>query len=145
MSESIGEWWATLMQQSQDHTEAVHLAYQRLENAGLTNRVVVHRYRCRRGCSLATVIRIEDVVLARTSDYKLSPGMNLDKSVAEARRKNTLDGSRHWPGHTFDVAGLVPGGFQVACRHVVDVVLGADLLALVENVTPGHPGAPTLL
>ena len=41
--------------------------WQKLENAGLLNRVKVQEYRCVKGCRLALAIRIGDVVLLRTA------------------------------------------------------------------------------
>lgn len=148
--DAIGRWWGELEASTTDRDSAIHDAYQHLENAGLVNKVVVHRYRCRRDwCLLATVIRLGDTIIARTRDNKLSPGMNLDRSVEAARIKNTLDGRRHWPGHTFDVSDLSEwgpvAGMDMSCRHVLKTVLAVDVLATVDGVKPGHPGPPTLL
>lgn len=143
---SAAEFMAAVVRASRDHDQAIHDAYQRLENADLIRRVKVHEYRCRRGCTLARVVNVGGTVIARARDYKFSPGLNREKSVPEARRKNTLDGERWWPGHTYDVAQLTPGGFQVACRHVPGVTVNAEeLLRLVAEVEPGRPGKPTLL
>lgn len=160
MPESLAEWWKSFVKAreqrglgaSDDHAQA-HDAYQQLENAGLIGKVTVHSYRCRRCGPRATVIRLGDHTIVRTRDYKFSPGMNLDRSVESARAKNTLDGDRHWPGHTYDVdqlvdqlAGFEPSaGFTVACRHVVETILAEDVLAITAGVQPGHPGKPTLL
>lgn len=150
-TDDIARWFSDLDRASNDREQAIHEAYQQLENAGLVSKVLVHRYVCRRpGCGvLATVIQVSDLVLARTRDYKLSPGMNLDRSVEAARIKNTLDGKRHWPGHTFDVgnfATLGPtAGMDMSCRHGLRTILAADVLAAVDGVKPGHPGRPTLL
>ncbi len=148
--DDIGAWWAELEASTTDRDSAIHNAYQQLDNAGLVSKVVVHRYRCRRrGCELATVIRVGDAVIARTRDNKLSPGLNLDRTVPAARIKNTLDGRRHWPGHTFDVAKLAEwgpaAGMGMECHHVLGTVLAVDVLATVDGVRPGHPGEPTKL
>ena len=101
----------------------MHNAYQRLANAGLVSKVTVHRYQCGK-CSkvLSYRFRLGDTTIARTVDCKYSPGLNLRQSVAAARERNTLDGERHWPGHTYDVDKLANCGpqanFDVACRHV---------------------------
>jgi hypothetical protein len=145
---ALVEWFARLVQAHEDQSAAIHDAYQQLENAGLTNRVVVHRYLCRKGgCKLATVVRIGGRVLARTRDYKYGPGMNLERSVPAARERNTLDGDRHWPGHTFDVTDLArwgdSAGMDMNCRHGMRTVLAVDVLATVGDTRPGHPGAPS--
>ena len=146
-----GEFWRQLLRDAKDRTEAIHNAYQRFENAGLISKVTVHRYLCKAcGSPLATVIRLGDKTIARTRDYKFSAGLNLERSVDSARKKNTLDGERHWPGHTYDVGELAAewgpdAGFDVNCRHVTVTVRAADVLEITRGVTPGHPGAPTRL
>ena len=145
-----GQFWRELESAANDHDEAIHNAYQRFENTGLISKVTVHRYLCK-GCGkpLATVIRLGDKTIARTTDYKFSPGLNPQRSVESARRRNTLDGDRHWPGHTYDVdqlAGWGPlSGFDVICRHVAATVRAADVLEATCGVTPGQPGPPTML
>lgn len=146
----VGAWWQAMVDATPNRDEAVHDAYQYLQNTGLINKVTVHRYVCRKaGCVLATVVRLGDTVLARTRDYKLSPGLNLNQTVESARVKNTLDGNRHWPGHTFDVTELATwgesAGMPMNCRHVVNTTRFVDVLAAATDVRPGHPGAPTLL
>ncbi len=148
--DAIAAWWRELAAAATEHDEAIHNAYQHLNNNGLVNKVVVHRYLCRRdGCVLATVIRLGDTTIARTRDNKLSPGMNRERTVESARRKNTLDGNRHWPGRTFDVGSLSEwgsvAGMDMSCRHVLKTVLAVDVLAVVDGVKPGHPGPPTRL
>lgn len=147
MSE-LDAWFQALITDSNDRAAALHDAYQHLENAGLLNRVVVHRYLCAKGnCKLATVVKIGDSVIARTKDYKFSPGVNAQRSVESARGRNTLDGERHWPGHTFDVSDLAGWGDQAGldmnCRHVLRTVMANDILAAVEGIAPGHPAAPS--
>ncbi|BBZ60134.1 hypothetical protein [Mycolicibacterium monacense] len=146
----LGRWFTDLLQAAEDRAQAVHDAYQHLENAEVVSKVTVHRYLCRKcGKPRATVIRLGDRTLARTHDYKFSPGMNADRSVPSARARNTLDGDRHWPGHTYDVDELAEwgpdAGFDVNCRHVTATVFARDVLAITSGVTPGHPGKPTLL
>lgn len=147
--EGFAEWWRLLMS-AEEHSEAIDNAYQQLENANLIGKVVVHRYLCRkRGCVLATVIRVGEVTVARTRDYKLAPNTNLRRTVESARRKNTLDGNHHWPGHTFDVSRLASWGeaasIDMNCRHGLRSVRALDVIAVTEGVTPGHPDKPTLL
>lgn len=130
--------------------EAIQELYQRLETAEVISKVTVHRYICgTAGCGvLATVVKAGGLTLARTRDYKFSPGLNDQVSVPEARRKNTLDGRRHWPGHVFDVDALADwgsAGFDVNCRHGRHTVMATELKALVSDVRPGHPGKPTIL
>ena len=95
-----GEFLRQLLRDAKNRTEAIHTAYQHFENAGLILHVIVHRYLCK-GCGkkLATVIRLGDTTIARTTDYKFSPGLNLERSVESARERSTLDGDRHW--HSF--------------------------------------------
>ena len=149
-STDLANWWQALKAAAADDAEAIHNAYQQLENAGLIPKVTVHRYLCgRRGEPLATVIRLGDKTIARARDYKHSPGLNRERSVESARAHNTLDGDRHWPGHTYDVDELADwgpqAGFDVNCRHVTATVSAVDILEITRNVTPGHPGKPTML
>lgn len=150
MADDIAAWFAALLAGAEQREDAIEDAYQSLDNAGVLSKVTVHRYVCKRGCGvLGTVVKIGDDILLRTRDYKLGPGMNRDRSVAAARRKNTLDGDRHWPGHTFDVRDLAEwgehAGMDMNCRHTTSVVKAAEVLATVDGVRPGHPGKPTLL
>ncbi|MGE9806928.1 hypothetical protein [Janibacter sp. G1551] len=146
----MGAWLHALLDNARQDSDALHSAYQQLENAGVLNNLVVHRYLCRKGgCKLATVIRVDGVVIARTKDYKLAPGANLARSVEAARIKNTLDGERHWPGHTFPVSDLAGWGdaasIDMNCRHRLRSIKANAIMATVADVQPGHPGKPTLL
>jgi hypothetical protein len=147
--QELHQLFLAVLAASEDRAAAVDAVYQRLENMGLIGRVVVHRYLCAECGVLATVIRVGDEILCRTRDYKLSPGLNARRSVAAARRKNTLDGARHWPGHTFDVRELAEWGTAAAmemnCGHLLHTELAVDVLAKVEGVLPGKPGKPTVL
>lgn len=143
-------WFHDLLKSSEDHKKAIHDAYQHLENAGLISRVTVHRYLCSKcGKPRATVIRIGGRTIVRTKDYRNSPGLNVQRSVETARKRRTLDGDRHWPGHTYDVDELAEWGpttgFDVNCRHVHATIMAAEVLELTKDVTPGHPDKPTLL
>lgn len=147
-AEDVNEFWRQLTTDAADRDGAVHDAYQALENAGLINRVTVHRFICRkRGCVLANVISVDHKIIARTRDYKLSPGVNAERSVADARENNTLDRNRHWPGYTVDVGHLnAPGmAIDMNCRHVLRTVSTAEILEAVNGVEPGHPRSPTKL
>jgi hypothetical protein len=146
----LGEWFLQLLDAAEDHSQAIHDAYQQLENAGLISKVTVRRYLCRKcGKPCATVIRVGDRTIARTRDYKYSPGFNRGRSVEAARAKNTLDGERHWPGHTYDVDQLAEwgrvAGFDVNCRHMTATLLAVDVLEATRGVAPGHPGRPIML
>lgn len=145
---SIADWWRSLITASGEKKDAIDNAYQQLMNAGVISKVTVHQYRCRKGCSICTVIRVGQATMARTTDYKLGPGSNADRSVESARIKNTLDGNRHWPGQTFDVDELASWGpvaaIDMNCRHGLRTVRAVDILATVAGVRPGHPGKPTL-
>lgn len=148
-TESVSEWFRALLANARDKSAAAHDAYQELDNAGVLNHVVVHRYLCRKGCKLATVIRIDGAVIARTKDNKLSPGANAARSVEAARIKNTLDGERHWPGDTFNVADLAGWGDKATigmnCRHGLRSVTASSIMETVGDTRPGHPGKPTML
>lgn len=118
------------------------------ERRGDLSKMRVARYLCRRGCSLADVIRVGDLVLARTKDHKVRPRTNERRSVAEARVKNTIDGERHWPGRVYavEILGRDPrGNFDANCRHGLHTINARELLTMIEDVTPGHPGKPILL
>ena len=148
--EQLAAWFARLLADADDRADALDHAYQSLVNADLVNRVVLRRYQCRsRGCVVGTVVRIGGRVICRTRDYKFSPGINEARSVEAARAKNTLDGKGHWPGHTYDVSAVADlgsdAGMDMNCRHVMRTVLAADILAAVEGIEPGRPGAPVLL
>jgi hypothetical protein len=85
--------------------------------------------------------------IARTQDDKFSPGYNEHHSVEAARAKRTLDGNKHWPGHTYDLDEYAANElhFQLTCRHVATNIFAADVLAITRDVKPGHPGKPTML
>jgi hypothetical protein len=142
--------WADLLRATSAHSDAVKAAYDKLESEGRVSKVVVHRFLCkRRSCTLATVIKTNRLVIARTRDYKLVAGVNAKRSVSAARREKTIDGDRHWPGHTFDVSDLATSGPLVGipmnCRHIQKVLLATDIMLVVDGVEPGRPSAPTLL
>lgn len=142
------EWYLSAKARGADHAQALHETYQRFENANLISKVTVHRYHCGKcGKPCATVIRVGGRTLARTRDYKFSSGYNTRHSVESARAQRTLDGDRHWPGHTYDVDELAAdeGLFEVNCRHMRKRVLAADVLTVSHDVTPGQPGKPTML
>lgn len=145
--DSLADWWRALNERAEADDLAVSDAFQQLENAGLINRVVVGRYICaKKGCKLATVIRLGDSILTRTRDYKLAPGANVALSIEAARARNTIDGDRHWPGHDFDVSHMASFGpdarFDMNCRCRLRSTPVVDVLAYVDGVIPGHPGAP---
>lgn len=146
----LAAWFRGIEEASTDRDGATHDAYQRLENADLVRRVVVHRYQCHKCFKvLGTVVSVGDRIICRTTPYKFSPGLNEARSVAAAREKNTLDGERFWPGHTFDVTWLAEWGPDMGigmnCRHVTHTVKAVDILERVKGVKPGHPGKPTIL
>lgn len=146
-SNALSEWWAELKSAAVDGSAAIDIAYQRFENAGLVSKVTVHQYRCRKCGPVATVIRVGGDIIARTRDNKLAPGTNPSRSVEPARRKNTLDGNRHWPGHTFNVGDLAESpdlGIDASCHHGLRTVRAVDIINIVRDVKPGHPGKPTL-
>lgn len=132
-----------------DRQQGIEAVYQQLDNAGLINRVVVHRFICqRRGCKLGTVIRVHGLLILRTEPYKLAPRTNLEKSVEAARRSKTLDGDRYWPGHTVDVDYHnfdEQMSFTMNCRCRERSVRVVDIISAVGDARPGHPGAPSRL
>lgn len=146
----LTQWLQELFSTAADNDTAIQNAWQQLDHAGRLSKVTVHTYLCRKCGPLARVIRLGDRTIAGVKDYKQSPGMNQAKSVPAARKRNTLDGNRHWPSHAYDVDQLAAdlggnGGFTVACRHVTTTVRAVDVLAVAADVKPGHPGAPTPL
>lgn len=147
--EQAEQFFAELVRVSQVRADKIRADYRRAaDKEGRLAKKTLHRYVCRRGCGvLATVVKLGEDVLVETRDYKLAPGMNLERSVPDARRKNTLDGDRHWPGHTFDVRELANWalGFDASCRHGLHTLLATDVLATIEGVRPGHQEKPTLL
>ena len=147
----LARWFAALGAKSENRQAALDSAHQWLKDGALLSKVTTHRYVCRRGCKLiATVFQIGDVVACAVEDYKLSPGLNLAESTEAGRARNTLDGRGHWPGHVYDVRQLAANGPDASmddmiCSHHHGKVLASDVLAAVEGVRPGHPGAPTRL
>lgn len=146
--DDLGQWLEVIFATADDKSAAIHSVYQQLDNAGLLNKVTVHKFLCeRRGCVLATVIRVNGMTIARTKDNKLSPGTNLDRSVETARIKNTIDGDRHWPGHTFHIEDLAAwgdsAGMDMSCRHALRTVKAAEVLLACADATPGHPTKPS--
>lgn len=146
----LDKWLRALFAAHQNRTDAMQAAWQQLRDNGFVSKVTVHTYRCPR-CSgpLVIVVRLSGNTIAYVKDYKQSPGMNREKSVPAARKKNTIDGDRHWPSHAYDVDELVEwgpqAGFAVACRHISTTVRAVDVLAITDGIRPGHPGAPTVL
>jgi len=144
-------WWIALEAKSKDRQAALDSAHQWLRDAGALPKVTTHKYVCQRGCKLiATVFQIGDVVACAVEDYKLSPELNLSESTEAGRARNTLDGRGHWPGHVYDVRQLAASGPNASmddmiCSHHHGKVLASDVLAAVDGVRPGHPGAPTRL
>lgn len=148
-ADGIAEWFAQVLAAADNRRLALEDTHRMLSSNGLLSKVTLHRYMCRRGCQIAVVFKVGDVIACAVRDYKFSPGMNEAESVPAAREKNTLDGDRWWPSHVYDVAELAdwgPGrGMDMNCRHHHGTVNAADVLAVVEGVQPGHPGAPSIL
>lgn len=151
-AESAGEALGELMKRMDDDAAARDALYTHLKENGLLSRVTLHKYMCKRGCQIATVFRAGGFTLCAVRDYKFSPGLNEQVSVPSARERNTLDGDKHWPGHIYDVEhverfsiGEQKAGVDMNCRHRRGTVFAADILAAVEGVDPGKPGAPTRL
>ncbi|MDO9397012.1 MAG: hypothetical protein Q7T71_10745 [Herbiconiux sp.] len=147
----LARWFERLMAEHDDEVDQRERAYYALQNSELPllSRVTVHKYQCVRGCQVARVVRIGSTVLCAVRDYKYSPGMNAERSVPEARRKNTLDGDKHWPGHVHDVNALAgwgdQAGLDMVCRHFHGMILASDILTQIQGVEPGHPRKPTRL
>ena len=140
---------SALFQQLGDSQMAIDELHRHLSERGLLSRVTLHKYMCKRGCQLATVFAAGGFVLCAVRDYKLSPGLNAQESVPEARATKTLDGDRHWPSHVYDVNQLARfgevAGMHLNCRHRHGNVSAEATLAAVDGVIPGKPGAPTRL
>lgn len=151
-AESAGEALRELMKRLDDDGAARDALHTHLKENGLLSRVTLHKYMCKRGCQIATVFRAGSYTLCAVRDYKFSPGLNEQVSVPSARKRNTLDGDKNWPGHVYDVeqlerfsTGDQKVGMVMNCRHRRGAVLARDILATVEGITPGKPGAPTRL
>lgn len=138
---------ADLIEHNHDRQEAIDAQYLILREGDQLNRYVLHRFMCAKGCQVATMFRYAGLTLCAVRDYKLSPGKNTAESVAEARRKNTLDGARHWPAHVYDVGELVKfdAGMTMVCRHVSVTVNAGEALSIAETSRPGRPGKPSVL
>lgn len=142
-------FFGDLFEANEKRQESIDRAYTGLRDLGLLSRVIVHRYRCRRGCQVAQAYALSGRVFLAVRDYKYSPGLNLEQSAPRAREKNTLDGEKHWPSHVYDMNELAEWGDEasahVVCRHFRGTLTGRRVLADAEGVTPGHPGKPTVL
>lgn len=132
---------------TQAELDAGHLAtYKALKATGRLNEYVLHRYRCRRGCTLAIVFAVPGSVVCYVPAYRYSRGLNEQVSTPAGRAKNALDGDRRWPEHAYDVPFLAGfGGMGTTCPHYVGTIDCAKVLATVAGVIPGRPGRPTLL
>lgn len=148
-AQEAGELLRKLSEQADERQDAIDEAYLLLRDRGWIARVRVRRYMCRRGCQIATAFKAGQAVLLAVRDYKQSPGLNAVQSVPEARANNTLDGDRWWPSHVYDMTHLATwgdaAGASVACRHYRGMLTGAQVLADVEGVRPGHDGKPSIL
>ena len=147
--EQMGEWLAQVLASADDARTALDDAYQQLVNLKLVNKVKVGEYRCYKGCTLVTVVRLGVRTLARTTPTKYGRDLNAQRSVETARAKNTIDGERHWPGMTVDVDAWAStdDGFliQADCWHKLRTIKPGDVLALCANVRPGKPGKPSII
>lgn len=150
---SVSLLFQKMRETADSEDEAIERSYQYLAGTDLLRRVTLHKYQCQKdACQIATVFRVDGDVLCAVRDYKFSPGLNQQTSVEAARRKNTLDGNRWWPGHVYNVSRLdspydIEGNrsrILMACRHFHGMIRTADILATVEGVTPGHYGKTRL-
>ena len=86
--------------------------------------------------------------------------MNEKRSVPAARERNTLNGSDHWPGHTFNVGesagqtdpeqwGRPVHGDRFRadanCKHGLRTLDFVDILAAVRGTRAGHPNRPCIM
>lgn len=149
---AAGQALDALVSLAGDREAAMEQIYAHLKDSGLLPKVTMHRYMCKRGCQIATAFSAGGLILCAVSDYKLSPGLNWELSVEEARKRNTLDGEKHWPGHVHDVMQLNrfstadnQAAMDMNCRHRRGPILAVDILSVCQGITPGKPGAPTLL
>lgn len=121
--------------------------FEAADSNGYLSKLRVATYRCQQGCTLIEVIRVGDLVLARSADYKLRPRTNETQSVPAARAKN-LNSDNHWPSHVFDVLAMVDEGVTAIpanCRHRQRTVMPREIVDAIEGVDSGHPGAPIRL
>lgn len=111
-------------------------------------------YRCENRCLLldAIAIDLEDppTILLHQNGYKLSHGVNTNRSSEGGRARNTSDGDRHWKPRTYYLAdsalswqGSIKSGQSLDCDHVgvatdraVSVLLTAD--DFYADWTAGH-------
>lgn len=143
-SSDLEELLRQIIAGASDSTDARARWFEAAEAAGHLNKLRVATYRCEKGCTLIDVIRLGDLVLARSADYKLRPRTNTAQSVPSARAKN-LNRDNHWPSHVFDVSSMAADaltGIPANCRHGQRTVMPQDILDVIENIQPGHAGAP---
>lgn len=142
-------WLDGLLATTKSHQDGIEKAWIELERSGYMSRVVVHRYVCAGGCGvLGTVADIGGTILLRTRDYKPSPGLNRGRSVEAARKRNTLDGERHWPSYVIDLrrdSGNPGANIEVVCKHGPKRIGYDHARARARAAWPGKPGKPTLL
>lgn len=146
--EKAAQFLEEVFRRARDEVEAREAIYIALQNQKLLNRVTLHKYMCaKKNCQIARVFRVQNVTLCWVRDYKYSPGLNEQKTIAAAREKNTLDGDRHWPWHVHDLDDLVrfESYITMTCRHVRLSLFAKDVLDSVAGIEPGHPSKPTRL
>lgn len=146
---TIDEWFRDLLDRTEEHAAALDAAHTHLKNSGMLSKVVVQEYHCKRRCVVATVFVVGGSTLCAVRDYKLSPGLNERQSVEAARKRNTLDGDRHWPAHVFELEALADwpqeAGIGMNCRHYRGTIHARDILHRVAGVRPGFKIAPYVL
>ncbi|MBD8012664.1 hypothetical protein H9633_10180 [Microbacterium sp. Re1] len=149
MDESLSDVIARLLAESDDRALSLERTYTALRDMDLLSKTRVHRYMCKRGCQVAQAHKVGGIVMLVVRDYKYSAGMNSAESVPEARRKNTLDGDRHWPSHVYDMTEMATWGddaaAHVVCRHFRGALTGSRVLADADGVIPGRDGKPSTL
>lgn len=128
------------------NADVIRAAYEALPREMLRDALLVE-YRCpnRRGCLLLHAWRGSDGrLLYYVRDYRLSRARNADQTVESARRRNTLDGDRHWKPRAGDLTDLAGWGSSIGldlqCDHLSPVVVtAADVTADADRATRGNP------
>lgn len=122
------------MERAVERGKVADAIYEALRSTGRLPRQRALTYRCRNRarCLLLEVIPTPEGLLFHTPEYKLSRKLNEASSSESGRAKNTVDGQRHWRGHSFfeESAGNCP----VNCDHVRDAIELADVR---EDLTSG--------
>lgn len=104
-------------------------------------------YRCPKSCLLLHVWQSPSGRMFYIPGYQLSRTKADTETAAAAREYRAVDGDRKWPARggnldellDFFERGKMPGGLQVTCRHVRQVLAAAEIVKLLDGSSPGRP------